>query len=279
MILHAVRILVLASLLVAGVFLPFLPGDYDRMAVSFSLMIQLAGFAAMPLTFIGLPWLFYELGKKKSISKGTYRFALVALIFSPLCGIGFALGAFVTGSRFLGFAILVALVFIFIRRFKKVRQLREGYVSFHPAPVYLVCLPLLIVFSRLAFMEDAIDYSRARAIMQSETLIQDIETYHRNNGHYPVSMLSVNKDYKTSVIGIKQFEYELNGDAYNLFFEQFASPFGTREIVMYNKQDNHVMTSHDQDLLLLDIHSLDAQRGYFRVHDLPQPHWKYFWFD
>lgn len=281
---HIIWILLLATVLVTAIFLPFLPGDYDSMAVPFSLMVQLAGFTGLPLAVIGLPWLVYELNKKSRETDrryvGTYRFAMTALIFSSLMALGFALGAFATESRFLGFSILVFFGGVFVLLFRKVRQWKDRQNrSFYPAPVYLVCLPLLLVSSRMMFIEEAIAYSRAQAIKQSEQIIQDIETYYKNNGHYPVSMLSVNKDYKVFVIGIKQFEYELNGEAYNLFFEQFAAPFGTKEIVMYNKLDQHEMTSHDQDLLLLDASNLNLQRGYFRKYDLPQPHWKYFWFD
>lgn len=283
MIKHVILFILIAFLLIGGMFLPFMPGEYDAMAITFSLMIQLAGFTGLLLIVVAVPWLWYELSKKREtdrVYKGTYRFAMVALILSPIPALGIAVGAFATDNRFLGFGILILYVCIFVTLLKKVRSLKDGQnMFFHPAPVYLICLPLLIIFTRHLYIEDAISYSRARAISQSEELIHDIEFYYKNNGQYPVSMLSVNKDYKTSVIGVKQYYYELNGESYNLFFEQFAEPFGTVEIVMYNKLDQHEMTSHDQDLLLLSRGSLNQQRGYLKAGTLPQPHWKYFWFD
>jgi hypothetical protein len=48
---------------------------------------------------------------------------------------------------------------------------------------------------------------------------------------------------------------------------------------MYNKLDQHEMTSHNQDLLELTPNELTYQRGYTTVHALPIAHWKYFWFD
>ena len=64
-----------------------------------------------------------------------------------------------------------------------------------------------------------------------------------------------------------------------MLFEPFTFRFGTREIVMFNPRDEHEMTSHDSDLLRRSPEQLQFRRGYYAVHDAPQPHWKYFWFD
>jgi len=92
--------------------------------------------------------------------------------------------------------------------------------------------------------------------------LSDVERYREANGHYPPSLLSVWQDYKPAVKGVEQYHYEPNGDAYNLYFEHLASQLGTREIVMYNKRDEHQMTSHAMDLLLLKPPGLAVQRGY-----------------
>ncbi len=147
------------------------------------------------------------------------------------------------------------------------------------APMYLICIPLAVLLIRTIFIDKAAEYSRNSAIKNSEQLIKDIETYYQKNGHYPTSMLSLWKDYKTSVVGIKQYHYEPNGKSYNLYFQQVPSNVATQEIIMYNKLDEHQMTSHDQDLLLLSINDLNQQRGYFAVQNLPNPHWKQFLFD
>jgi hypothetical protein len=87
--------------------------------------------------------------------------------------------------------------------------------------------------------------------------------------------------YVPGVIGIEKYHYEPSGDVYNLYFEQFALQFGTREFVMYNPRDQQAMTSHKRDLLQLTPEELvlEQSRGHYAVHDAPQPHWKYFWFD
>ena len=63
------------------------------------------------------------------------------------------------------------------------------------------------------------------------------------------SLLALWPDYKPSVIGIKQYHYEPNGEAYNVYFEQLSNRFGTREIVMYNKLDQHAFASHAAHIL------------------------------
>ncbi len=114
-------------------------------------------------------------------------------------------------------------------------------------------------------------------IQQSEQLITDIEAYKKTNGHYPVSLHSTIEDYHTEVSGIPRFHYELKGDAYNLYFEQISNMLGTEEIVMYNKLDEQEMTVHNQDLLRIPYNNII--HGYHKVRELPQKHWKIFYFD
>ena len=125
----------------------------------------------------------------------------------------------------------------------------------------------------------ATEFSRSRAIRNSAPLIAALERYHAAHGRYPLSLLALWQDYGPSMIGIREYRYEPSGDAYNLAFEQFSFRLGTREIVMYNPRDQHVMTSHALDLLQTTPEELERRRGYYAVHDAPHPHWKYFWFD
>jgi hypothetical protein len=86
-------------------------------------------------------------------------------------------------------------------------------------------------------------------------------------------------DYPTGEVGIDRFRYEPFGDAYNVYFEQFAYELPTREIVVYNPRDEQEFTSHDSWILVLSPAELLRARGHFAVHDAGPPHWKYFWFD
>lgn len=107
-------------------------------------------------------------------------------------------------------------------------------------------------------------------------MIEDIEKYKERVGHYPVSLQSEWGDYKPRIRGVERYYYELNGEAYNVYFEQFSYKFGTREFVMYNKLDQQEFTTHDMDLLQLEPSAI--YRGYHFSEKL-DPHWKRFEFD
>jgi hypothetical protein len=142
---------------------------------------------------------------------------------------------------------------------------------------YFILVPLTVLFIRMTFLEKVKNKSTDFVIKQSVQLIQDIETYKKTNGQYPSSLQSTIEDYKTSVSGIERFHYEPNGDAYNLYFEQFSDMIGTQEIVMYNKLDEHEMTVHNQDLLRIPYNSI--LHGHHKVIQMPKQHWKIFYFD
>lgn len=118
--------------------------------------------------------------------------------------------------------------------------------------------------------------------LRSAELITEIETHQATHGSYPSSLLAAWKDYYPAVAGIEKFHYGPSDNAYSLFFEQprlLLDNIGTREFVMYNKLDEHVMPSHDSWIVLWSPERLEAQQGWYAVHDTPHPHWKFFWFD
>ena len=286
MIFHIIRISVIILLLLICSFLPFLPGSYDALAVMLSSMAQLAGIVGLLFVPIGLIWLIHErvYQAKKHINTNTktgpqYYF-IATLIVACIMALAISLAAFANGSRFLGIIIFVLSIYTITKSFLKLKRAASvGYKSANHLPIYLICLPTVVFFFQYIFIPRAIDYSRDRAIRQSEALIQDIEAYHQKNGQYPLSLLSLWEDYHPTVIGIERYYYEPYGKAYNLCFEQFSNQIGVREIVMYNKLDEQVMTSHNNDLLELSPEQLNLQRGFIGVYPLPHKHWKYFWFD
>jgi hypothetical protein len=62
-------------------------------------------------------------------------------------------------------------------------------------------------------------------------------------------------------MGIDEFRYERNGNAYNLSFIQWQHVGATEEVVMYNKNDQHNV------------------KGHFASYDAKKPHWRYYWLD
>ncbi len=140
-------------------------------------------------------------------------------------------------------------------------------------------MPVAVFLLQRAVLEPAVEFSRNRAIGNSAPLIAAIEQHRATRGHYPLSLLSVHPDHSPGVIGIERFHYEPSGDAYNLLFEQPASPMGTQEFVVYNPRGEQNATSHALDLLEFTAERLGLARGHHAVHDLPHAHWKSFWFD
>lgn len=284
MILHCIRITVIVVLLVSCIFLPFAPGEYDAFSTTLSTTAQLISMAALLTLPVGISWLIYglirRLKKETRSSKATYRFAVASLVASGLVFLVAPLGALVHEQRSLAIIILLICIYVVVRIISRLKRLNEnGSSDFNPMPLYFVIIPVVVVLIRFNFIADAEAFSRKHAIMQSERLIRDIEEFHSKNGHYPISLLALHPDYKTNIIGISQYRYESFGNSYNLCFEQFSGQFGAKEIVMYNKLDEHTMTSHDEDLLKFSGEELNIQRGFFAVHDLETPHWKYFLFD
>ncbi len=258
-------------------FLPFLPGPYDGLAVTLSGITQLFGMAGLILVPIGVLWLIYEYGKRKN--KG-YYFALISVVVLSIIALVASIGALATSGFSFVIIALALWVYGISRIVPKLKRLRNAEIGvFNPAPFYLVFIPIAVFLFQFTFVGPATEFSRNRAITNSAELIHDIEEYRNANGHYPKSLLAEWQDYEPSVIGIKQYYYEPNGDAYNLFFEQFTYRFGTREFVMYNKLDEQTMIAHDSDILRWTPEELRERRGWYAVHDTSHSHWKYFWLD
>lgn len=277
MALHLARIVAISLVVLACIFLPFLPGGYDGLAVTLSAMAQMFGVAGLLLVPIGALWLIYEFRQRTSTPVGAYYFAIAAIVATSLVAIFVALGAFIHLGLSLGFITLALWSYVVTRLVPRLKTtVRE---SFHPAPLYLVCIPVVVALVQWTMMPRAVEFSRNYAIQQSAALINDIEGYQKANGRYPASLAALWPDYKPGVIGIEQYHYEPYSDAYNLYFEQAAVAFGTREIVMYNKLDEHHFPSHAMDILRWTPEQLRSRKAYYALHDAASSHWKYFWFD
>lgn len=289
MVLHFIRIIVICMLAIFFIFLPYFPGGYDHLAVMISGIVQIASFISLLLVPIGVLWLIYERLQRKKVKDGSRKsgsFAMAALvvlillvIVSSFVAIG-GIGGF-RGSLALGISIQVIFVYITVKIIiPQIRKMRNPN-ALKPSiiPYYMVIIPVAVVILRCALIVPAVDYSTNHAIEQSMVMIQDLEEYYSENGQYPVSLQGLWKDYYPNVMGIEKYYYEPNGKAYNLFFEQLSSDLFAREIVMYNKLDEHIIRSHPSFIFRLTPEEFERYRGYFAEFDLPKQHWKYFLFD
>ena len=284
---HCACVVALSALLVACVFLPLLPGRYDPLAMTLSAIAQALGVAGMLLLPLNAAWLIHEVRRRRArderaapVRDWGHGFALAALAAWVLIAAFVSFGAFAMSGPSL-VAVVLALSFCGLsglaRRLESLKHVPERPLSL--VPLYLLVVPVAVTGARFLFLAPAVDNSRNRAIRNSAELIAEIEAYHAERGHYPLSLAALHKDYDTGVIGIEQYEYEPRGDAYSVFFEQLAVPVGTREIVMYNKLGEHALPSHDSDILRWTPAQLAARPGHYAIHDATSPHWKYFWFD
>jgi hypothetical protein len=277
MIKHILGIVAVVAFVVLCTLLPFLPGSYDGLAVALSEMAHMFGTVGLLLVPIGLLWIAAD--RSKRLVDKRYLFPLLALIASTLVWAALWLAAIIQSGFVLGFAIVVLWIWVLRKAWTCFRSKSSKRAS--ALPFYLVAVPVVVALLQWALVERAIESSRNRAILNSTPLIAAIEDYRARNGKYPTSLLAEWPDYGPRVIGIREYRYEPHGEEYNLVFEQFNYRFGTREFVVYNPRDEHVMTAHASDILELTPAqlALERTRGHHARHDLPQPHWKIFWFD
>ena len=272
MIVHLVRIIALTAFLILCTVLPFLPGRYDSLAMSLSKLALLFGKVGLVLVPVGALWLASEHWSRNPVRRRV--FAITALIAASAVWFILSIGAFAE-SFTLGFGAVALWIYAVV----KVRPRTSEGAS--PIPLYLLIVPVAVALAQYVLAGPVSQFSRTRAIRNSAPLIADIERHRVANGRYPLSTLSVWPDYKPAVIGIRTYQYEPAGDAYNVLFEQPSFVLGTTEIVMYNPRGEQALASHALDVLQLTPEqlALDRTRGHYAVLDAPEPNWKSFLFD
>src|SRR5690349_14293194 len=178
---HVFLILLITALIVTGIFLPFMHGDYDHFAIGISTTVQFGAFTSLLFIPVGLIWLLMDFIKNKksdSSTKNTAIFRKITIGITVIVILASALGAFASQNRSSSIIILLAGPFILSAINKKRRSLQsESSVGYHATPFYLTLIPLTVIFIRLTFFETIKNQSTDNVIKQSEQLIQDIESY------------------------------------------------------------------------------------------------------
>jgi hypothetical protein len=252
-------------------------------------MAQAFGGLGLLLVPVGVLWLIHELRsqsqrrKNLSVKAQRYYFALVSVIIASIVAGLIALIALATVGLSFGLLTLALWLYIVSRLIPRLRVLKnEESEHFNAAALDLTVIPIAILVFQVILAAPLTEFSRNHAITNSHDFIRDIEAYHDEYGHYPVSLAAMWKDYNPGVVGVEKFHYSPYGESYNLFFEQPRFLFdnlGTREWVVYNPSDEHRMFSHTAWFLLLTPKELERSQGWYAVHDASTSHWKYFWFD
>lgn len=277
--LHVVLGACTSALLSLCVFYPFLPGGYDSLAMPLSTMAQAFGVLGLPLVPVGVLWFVRAL-----LGKGTgYGFALAATVVSTLIAVIVSRVGFAVAGPALGvvaFALWLGVLWSVVSMVRRMKNAERKRFSF--APLYLIFVPGVVFVLQMTLAGPVTEWSRMRAIANSAEMIRDIEAYRVANGEYPKALAAAWKDYYPDVVGVEKYHYMPRGDAYNLFFEQprfLFDSIGTREYVVYNSTDEHMMLSHTSWILILKPEELAEHPGWYESHDAGAAHWKYFWFD
>lgn len=278
---HAALVTALSTLLIFLMSRPFLPGPHDPMAVPISMLVQTFGLIGVLLVVTGILQLVGE-SRRPWTRQQRSRWAISVLIAASVVVLALSLIAMLSTGVSVGLLILATGVLASARWFPKFKQVGNSEKSLRTISLYLITLPLIAFLAQVLINAPATEFSRNRAIANSNELITEIERHHEQYGSYPESLLALNQDYHPSMMGIDQYHYARHGEAYQVFFQQprfLVGEFGAREIVMYNKLDEHLAPSHAYWILLWTPEQLATRQGWYAAHDAQAPHWKYFWFD
>ena len=284
MITHLVRIILIILLIALCIVYPFLPGGYDSLAMPLSAIVQGFGVLGVLLVPVGALWLIAELRQRNHPIKGRrFVFAVITAIIGTLIAAALTLAGLGTVGPSLALFLLGVWLYSLFKLIPLLRAMHHSERDrFNATPLYLVILPLAALIVQIAAAAPLTAASRARAIASSAEMIANIEAYREAQGRYPNSLLGVWKDYYPRVVGVERYYYRPERDAYNLYFEQprfLLDKIGTREFVVYNPRDEHLMVSHPSFMLRLTPAQWESYGGWYAVHDVGTDHWRYFWFD
>lgn len=288
LIFHAVLIGAVTAAMVLCMVYPFLPGAYDSLAAGISIMAQVSGVSGLLLVPVSVLWFAYEGWRYRRIRRnhpvgGGFYFALVSLIAATLVAAVVSIAGAATTGVSVGVLVFSLWTYGLSRLAPRLTALkRTDRLTFNAVPLYMICIPPALLLTQTMIDAPLTQASRDYAIAMSAELISDLEAYYADNGHYPNSLVATWPDYSPSVVGIDQYHYAIQGDAYNLVFHQprfLLDDFGAREFVVYNSLNQHTMVSHASWILLLSPGTLRATPGWYTVRSTTTPHWKYFLFD
>jgi hypothetical protein len=222
-------LLIIAIGIVAASISPFLPGPNNGIVHGFAKVTHLLGYVGLIFVPLSLVWLIVEIrnkrGQKPNRWTNGYYPSLLAMtpmyLFLPM---QIAIG--MRESRGINWELLLISVFItafFTYRIQKLKS-KIAY-KFNPAPVFVVSIPLIALFTYLFVVEKAADRSREYVIFKTEPLITAIEEFKTERGFYPEKLEELEGKYipeipRVNSMGVRAYQYEKRNGAYQLSFEQ-----------------------------------------------------------
>lgn len=252
------RVVLLSALLLLLIASPFLPGGYDPLALPLSTLVQIFGAVGLLAVVTSAPLLVWPRNRFWRVAQ-TVALTVTALAVSA--------SAAAESGPLLGLAALALWVVVLARR---------------PSPVCFVVLPLVALAGQAVLNHPLTAYARDTAIADAAELIAAVEKRHADHGGYPDALTAVWPDYRPGVRGVRQYHYARNGESYDISFELprfFFDAFGTREFVVYNPSDRHLMPGHASWVLLWSDARIRNQQGWYESRDAGPRHWRSFLFD
>lgn len=270
---HISKQVLVLTVLTLGIIYPFMSGDFDRLALSLSTIIQGFGVLGLTLSLFGLIWLLLPSKHK--------LFSIISIYLIGFLTVIFTFFAYLISGLLFGISILFVLGLLHLKYRQKVIVLLERKTMAF-VPIYLIVLPVSILTVQLFIAKPITDWSRDRTISNAKDYVRDIENFYTKNGHYPKTLQAMYKDYYPNTVGVEKFHYLPFGNSYNLSFEQprfLLDIVGTKEWVVYNPKDEHRVYSHTSWFLLLSPQESEIRQGWYSSVDTKHKHWKSFMFD
>src|SRR5690606_3904366 len=149
---------------------------------------------------------------------------------------------------------------------------------FHPVPLYLVLLPMLVFASQMALVAPATRWSRDRGMANADEFIADIEQHHARHGRYPVSLQAQYGDYDPHVVAVGRYVKVPRGVCSNLSFVPprfLRQDTGTRVSVVFNPRGEHRVYSHTS-WLLSPSNAAEPIQGWYASGQTGKAYWMYF---
>ncbi|WP_061291992.1 hypothetical protein [Herbidospora cretacea] len=252
------RAVLLSASLLLLIASPYLPGGYDPLALPLSTLAQIFGGVGLLAVVTSVPLLLWPRNRFWRAAQAA-ALAVTALAVSA--------AAVAESGPLLGLGALALWTAVLARR---------------PSPVYFVVLPLVALAGQAVLSRPLTAYARDTAVAHAAEMIAAVERSHDDQGVYPDALDAVWPDYHPGVRGVARYSYAKGGDSYNLAFELprfFFDAFGTREFVVYNPADRHLMPSHASWVLLWPDARIRNQQGWYASRDAGPPHWRSFLFD
>jgi len=268
---------------------PFMPGKYDPLAIALSSFVQIYSGLGLITVIPASLWLLRNIKYPTNVVPNDSLLLKRRIIFKVYFWLNFVILLLVilfTGyglSSTLGIAHFISLVYFSGKMLKKIIDPKSHRLLFSVClPAALALLPLLLFVFQMVLDRPLTTMSRNRAIRNSRELVDEIERFNQSYGVYPHTLNAIHMDFSTGIAGIEKYHYTYDKSSYNIYFEQprfFFDRVGTREFVVYNPHDRHLMMSHTVWHMIMEPYQLMNGQGWYESLETGHPHWKRFMFD